>query len=477
MSRGANIRSNRTAGRIGKTALVAAGLAMGGSALAQEGSALLLTFGINSKLSYEDNPDLSDPAGDSEVELSNKLSFGLSSETRNQTLRLSLSGDLRFGDVSESDEGLDDPTLDFLYRVQGSRSQLSLTASYKHSELSLIDSTSDDSSDDDTLNDVVDDIDDTIVVGSDSADRIDSSVGFQFITGLDRPLRFTLTGRHSEREFRDTDDPDLFDSQTDRLAMAVDLQFSSTVTAGIRASTNRYSAEDTEDTERRTDSASLTLSYQIDEVTSFNASLGQTSVETTKSGVTSETDGASGSVSLSRELPRGTISLSYARSISSSGANNTVSLGRSFTFPAGSLRLDVGVTEVSSGTISLVGSASYSHELKRGQLDFGLTRSVNTDSDGDDVLRTRASLGANYQLTQLTSVSMDFGFARVEDGGAGSVSTANQVDANLALNRSLTEDWALSAGYRYKLIDNDGGTTADSNAVFVSLGRTFQVRP
>lgn len=130
-------RSRSLVGHAGIGALIAAGVVMGSTALAQQGTGMRAVFGVNQGFSADSNRrlELSDP-GRSLVSTTG-LSFGLSSQTRNQQFSLQSGINARAFDIPGEGRGLrlDSPSLRASYRRDGARSGIALTADISRTPL------------------------------------------------------------------------------------------------------------------------------------------------------------------------------------------------------------------------------------------------------------------------------------------------------------------------------------------------------
>lgn len=109
-----------------------------------------------------------------------------------------------------------------------------------------------------------------------------------------------------------------------------------------------------------------------------------------------------------------------------------------------------------------------------------LSHDNEPSGDGDQVVRNRATIGFNHQLTPLTTARLNIDYADNVDviGSEGDQTsdegTSRYTSVRPAVAWQLTEDWSLEAQYRfrYRLFDDDGGD-AMSNSVFLTLQYNF----
>ena len=67
--------------------------------------------------------------------------------------------------------------------------------------------------------------------------------------------------------------------------------------------------------------------------------------------------------------------------------------------------------------------------------------------------------------------------ADVKDVGVGSVSEATRADFRIEYRYQINRDWDWRIGYIGRYRENAAGTTANSNAIVTSVGRSFSIRP
>ncbi|MEX5730243.1 hypothetical protein Ga0609869_003596 [Rhodovulum iodosum] len=450
-------------------------LLMAGTAPAQETGGLRMVFGVESSLRSDDNFEL-DPDADGHTTLwDTRLSFGLVSETRTARLALDLGTTARLAEFPDSSEsGFEAPSARLSYTRESARSRISVDANWEKADIRFLSPFSDP-----VL--ILDEETGEPFLVSDPGNRERADLGLRLETGLDTPLGLVLTARHNALRYSDTVDPDYYDRESNSLSARLRLRFSPVTTGYVTASQRLFSAEDTPDTDRETRRLGIGLDHAIDAATVFEAEIDTVRIETEKTtgGVrrTDVDEGLDASLSLSRELSNGRARLSYTHDTTTTGSRDTLRLGRSLELPRGGLSVSVGATEGEAGETALVGEVGYTHELPRGGLRLGLSRAVSTSDDDEDVLRTRLNAGWEHEIGALSSLSLDMGYAQIEDGGTGDTTERERANLRLAYNRLLAQDWRLSAGVEHRLDREEGNPDAHSNAVFVTIRRNFSIRP
>ena len=105
----------------------------------------------------------------------------------------------------------------------------------------------------------------------------------------------------------------------------------------------------------------------------------------------------------------------------------------------------------------------------RGYRDYGL------DSEGDDTLFYGLGIGVEREINSLSSWGIDLTGRNQIDTENPDVADLDQIDATARYTRDLTQDVSATLGYRLRLQTEDG--SAQSNAVFVTFGRSWSRRP
>jgi hypothetical protein len=65
----------------------------------------------------------------------------------------------------------------------------------------------------------------------------------------------------------------------------------------------------------------------------------------------------------------------------------------------------------------------------------------------------------------------------VAGSGGPDVDDTSRADLRATYRRDLTRDWQLSTGYEYRIREESDIGEATSNRVFLTLERSFAVRP
>lgn len=439
---------------------------------AQDGG-LQMTLGVRSTLRSDSNYSLSNPSNGRGTVFDTQLSFGLISETRNSRLAFTASTTARAARLpapAGSVSGIEDPLFQLNYSREGARSSLTLNARYNRADL-----------------DFVDPLTDQVLIADPSAPggltlvnatgtRTNLQYGLGFRTGIDMPVGLNLQLNHRELDYSGTVGPSLYDTQTDSATLGLRFDLTPAMTANVTLSASDYVARDAASTRRENRSLSFGLSQNVSEALNLSANVGLSRNTTTRLGASTLREGATFALAATRNLPTGNVGLSYSRSIDSNGNRDTLRVSHSQETQLLSAAMSLGLTRGSSGTTSIVANANISRDFARGELSASLSRGVTTNDSLNDVLTTRANAAYTHNINPVSSLAFGVTFARTEDGGTGVTTTTDRSSVNITYNRALTEDWDMSAGFEHRRLTNTAGT-AQGNAVFVSLGRSFDLRP
>lgn len=451
----------------------------GGPMLAQqegdpEAGGPALTFGLRSTVSATDDYNLGGNAPEKATLFDSRLSFGYADRRANDAFSIDLNGVLRANDPTESSRILDDRNLRLEYDRASANSALSVGADY-----SLASVTSFDPFDENQFfeDDPLEESD--LAEGQGTREQIGARFSLQ--TGLSAPLGFTLTGRYRERNFTDTTDQDLFDSQLVNVAATTRFTFSPVTETRVVLRYEDYTADDVPNTERQSSSVNLGLTQALSQTDILDVSLGYQQIETDETlpaGRQSDKQtGVIGSIDLTRELTRGTIGTSLAVREGVNGSTTTWVVRRATPLPLGALEISFGATRDVDDAIRPVGSLAFTRDMKRGTLTAALEQQLTTSSQLNELRTTRASLDYLYEINSVSNLFFKADFAAFDQAGGPTVNDTVRTDLQAIYSRELTRDWRFTAGYEYRWRDEENVGNDTSNRFFVSLEREFVVRP
>ena len=426
---------------------------------------------FESELVVDDNRGLAVNSPGVTTTLNNRLSFGILSETPVSSLALRLGANLRIEERPSGggDNGFHDPSVQLDYSLSGANSLLTATARYATSRVS-------DTSFVDLDGDL---LADDLIVDEGDLERI--NFGVRFASGIEGPLGYSIELTRDERDYSDVTDVDLFDRTTDTAEFIASMQLSPVARGRVILQWEDYSAEDEDLTNRTTTGYGFGVEYAINPALTIDAELINQTIdtETTILGITSATerDELVGNLILTQELPNGTAGLEFSHTIREFSDRTSLEFDRAFELPNGSFAFGIGVSDSSTGSSSVVGSLDYTQELVDGMISLGLRQSASTNEDSEDVLTTSIDISYLKEITAASALDVSFGLGRSEDAGAGSVDEITRAEFEIALRRELTEEWDWRVGYRARYSKEVGAPSANSNAIFATIDRSFSLRP
>jgi len=432
---------------------------------------LQVDIGVSSKLTVDDNFQLQPSSAGTSTIWDNTLTFGLSNVTGVQDLTVNGSGVFRYGDIpGRSLSGFEDPNLRFRYRLDGVNSQLTLTGRYRHVDREFLDPFQ-----------IEQEETNAGAFYSGGGTMTIRNAGMSYVTGLNDPLTFTLSLSHDEKDYDAAAlaaNARLFDTKNDDVNATVALKVSPVTSLRFNAGYAHYTAEDTPQTDRTTTDYSIGVVQDINPVLLLDARLGVTEVETDTLTGTTQRDGVTGAVTLTQTLANGTAFLAVDSTVNQNGARETFRFGRNLQLPLGTFSGSLGATHAPSGNTYAVAALAYSRQLKSSNVSVSLNRAVNTNNSSEDVLDTRLTVAYGYDINNNSRLNFSVNWGRSESAGIGAAPTIERTTLRAAYTHDLTQDWALTGGVLLRhRSDSSAPGDAQSNSVFVTLGRTFSFRP
>ena len=421
---------------------------------------LHLTFDVAQRFEADSNRNLTAPSPGSSFHSTTKLGFGLVSVTRTQSLTLNAGASLRLirEPATSSKLALDEPNLDFDYKLEAARTALQLDGYYRMSDVSLIIS------------------DDADLFGP--GDRVTYGLGGEIEIGKTAPFGLTFRAGHDVKDYTGTTSPSLFDTRRTNLGLTARLQFSPVSEGYLRADHDTYKAKDAPLTERRTERYSFGLTRALSKSATLDASIGYNRIETdlTTGGLRSTTqeDGATGALGLTYAMVNGSLTANLDRTVNQNGGRTSISIGRALEFTQSALSASIGATRGQSDATRLTGSLNWRHDLPQGNLTADLTRSVTNGDNDEDALRTRLSFAYNHEINDLSSFGVSLSQTINDEIFTGTQTENTRL--GVTYQHALTSDWNMDIGYTYRTRKETGLTRANSHAIFLELSRSFSIR-
>ncbi len=452
MVRSRTIRRNILRG----AGLLGAGLAAV-PALAQDEGGLRMVFGIEQRLDAGRNIGLEVPDEGDSISATTRLSFGLSDRTGLSALELNASTALVVENTPDTDGteiSVGRPDLAFAFTREVPNALVGVTAHYREDD--------------------VDAFDDDLTEDADEGTRTDYGAGIRLETGRTDPLGFAAGLSHDVTEYQDVTDPDLNDIRTTRLDLETSLRFSEVLTGRVGLAASRAEEEDAASTLTESLTASAGFDYTVSERMTLGLSLGHTRIDTEEFGVTRRETGPFARLDLTYAMANGSATAALAVATDADeGTRTTFEIGRSLELPMGAFSARLGVTNADEAGTDVIGGLLWSRALPDSRIEIGLERSVSYDDDDDEtVVDTAFSVAWSQDVNALSSIGLDLSYEisdapseRVEETGIGAT-----------WRYSLTPDWRLDTGVRYRVRDDLDGR-AESPSAFVAVSRSFDFRP
>ncbi|NBZ89663.1 hypothetical protein [Stagnihabitans tardus] len=406
---------------------------------------LVLDLGLTG--SQATNPDLSTPA-ESASDLGLRFGLAFASVTRDQSFLLSL------GAAAQSGEGLSAPGLNLSYKRQGANAAVTLTASHTDAEAGAEDALT-------------------------ATGRVrDSDLAFTGQWGLQGRIGLDLSAQAHVKDYSLTTDPSVYDQASQSLGLGLTFRG---LGAGDLSLSWRQTAADFDDllqTDRESQSLSLSYLRPLDAATVLTVSLGTTEAETRKLGlVFARSNGLTGALALKRQMATGSAELGLQIERDANGARQTLQFARDLALASGKLSARIGYSSRSGDAGQAVGELTWSQELPSDSLSLSLSRQVALNEDEADTLRSTLGASWSHKLGENSQLGLSWGLSSLISAGTAAVDDATRQSLTASYGRALTPDWALRAGVTLTEIDRETTGTASDAAVFVTIGRKFVLLP
>ena len=443
-----------------------AGLGLGASALAlaafaQDAPPPRLVLDLGASLTHATNPDLVTSGAKSDTTAA--LTFGLqgAATTRDTALRYGLSGQLQSGG------GIGDPTLTFSYQRQGQGSsfRFDLQASDQAVDLS------------EPLTLANGQISTAALVAT--TGRVQASTAtLGFETGKDARLGFEFAATLAARDYSQTSDPSVYDSQSDSLQATAHLRDVAGGNLDLTAASSQTRAEDIFRSRQQSQSLGLSYSQQLASGLTLTGSLGTTTAETRRLGiVTASSSGLTAGLGATQALADGSAALGLTLDRDARGARQSLTLGRELALKTTKLSAQIGYTTRDGGPGTATGSLTLATELPADSLALQLSRQMVLNSDDQDTAETTASADWSHKVGPTSSLSLGYSLSAVTGLGGAAVDGVTRQSLTASWSQDLARDWALRAGVTLRALDRDSTGSARDDAVFLTISRKFGLQP
>jgi hypothetical protein len=432
---------------------------------------------------------------DDEVALRTGLGLEYVTRTRDQALRFTLDTDVDFGE-----DGLDRdaflPDARVRYAFDNETTLLTFSARYTVREVEGIGFLLDGEAVD--IDAGVDDLDQALIDGDD-LERVEddgrlvttsADLGLQLFRRA--PVGLEFGADVLRRDYRDTTDPELDDSEAVGFGGALRLTPRPGLDFRLTAQRSELTDEDQLDSETTIQRYGARVDWQATPGTAL--ALGLTRIEReeernafvvlgdrvvlTGQRETIDNSGLGVDAAITQARPNGTRALTFSRRLTDESAILELGVARALDLPnGGRLEAGIGWADFEDGGDTLTGRLAYSTQLAPNLgVQARLTRTAGTNSEDQNIALTRGALTLTRRVTPTARVGLDMALARrdVIDGFQ-----ADQTNGSVGLNyeQALTPDWALSARYTHAASRTSGEDTERENRFSISVGRSFTFRP
>ncbi len=416
-----------------RTGLVSGGLAccILSVAVAQDGGQRLtgtLRQGVEADTNFDLDPVSPGTTGRSTT----ALGISYLTETRTQSFQLSGDTSLRvlYGPDGETEFTL--PSLTARYTRTSARAQFEAGSQFRQDPVSFL-RPAELEFDDESNPLPPSNLDDIKGTGTRFRYGADTAVTL----GIGGPREWRTSLGFTRTEF-DAAAPNLNDTERFVADTAVRLRFSPVLDGVLSAQASFFSADDTEQTERDRYTLRAGVDYAINPRLSSNAGVGYSILDTTESGVTTQSDGIAADLGLTYQLP------------------NT------------RLNTSLGVENTADDEIIFTGVVSLRATLPDGTITAGLNRSLSFGDDGEQVAETAARLRYSHPINSVSSANLGLTYSLREDLDVATVDNITRISFSTGYERTLTRRANLSLGYAYRLRD-EGADEAESHSVSMNI--------
>lgn len=421
------------------------------------------SFDVTQRLEYSDNPDL-EIEDDPDFFGRTILAFDLESATPLENFTLSLGTDIEEGRNDRSSVDLTNSFVRLGYDRATRNANIGTSLRYRESDTSS--SFFDDDFDTDGR-----------IINQDSGTRQNYGFGLTGAVGVEAPIGASFSLDYSELRYSGTEDPDLTDRSTLDTSAQINFRIDPRIIARLTTKYRDFDAQGN-GTSRETTGFGAGVELEFSPTLSGDFAASYDSIE--RSGdETGTDDGVSFSAGLTQDLTNGTIGATFSSDVSSNddGRRSFFTIDRTMDLSKrAALSYSLGGTSSETSSFEPLVNVDYRYALPTGQLTFGMSQRVNTDSDNQEQVNTTLNAGYQQQINSLSSIGADFSlFDRNELGEFAD--DGRRVSLSLSYQYALTRDWGLVGGVSRTLSTSDNEADRSSNTVFVGLQRNFSWNP
>lgn len=427
-----------------------------------------LVFNLSTGLNWSDNPDLSNPATGAGGRFDTGVGLAFNSATRTSSLALTLDGVLRAGGQGTAgSNGFKNPGVKLEYKIDTGNTRLGLSLTDRRAPVSL--------SAPATLPDgSVLSSDLVAVTGTVTTEQL----GFRIETGITRPLALSLSGNYNGRTYSDTAATSVYDSHARSLQAGMDWRIDSLDTLSLTGAASATDYANASATRQRNRSLGLGYTRKLRPDLTLTTSLSEGTSTSNAFGIVAErSSGLSGSIGLTQDLPNGTASVTLDSKRDALGTRQSLSFGRALTLPTGRLDASLGLSARAGESPQAVGSLRWERTLPTDTFSVNLSRQVTLNADTVDQVSTVLGLTWAHRINDLSRLNLSFNLAETGGAGGGVVNGASRKTFTSTWSHDLVQDWQVSAGYTYRMLDQASTNPARSGTVFLTLNRKITLLP
>jgi hypothetical protein len=394
---------------------------------------------------------MANPSPGNSFEFLNSFEFGVRTATRTSAVDLAIGASLDSKELAGlgNSTGLFDPYAKASFTREGPNSNLSLDGSLKRTDL------------------------DTSRLSYDAGggDLQAASIGGRFTFGVDAPFGGSVGARYSQDDYIGNSDPDNDDNETRQWDARADIALNSKVTLSPTVSQVDYRVDDAFNTRTLTSSAGLTATAAVSETLSVDASASREEIDVTLLGVTTTSSAPGWTLGATVETASSSQRFAVGQALSTNGTRTSLSFDRSFETASNTGGFGIGLVRTASGGNEWTVSANLTQPFSNGALSVNISRAVITASGGEEEVKASLDTDLRYELSEEASVVLGFDLGQSYDTASGPSGSDGKLSASY--ERKVTDEWDLVAGYEHRFDDNGGGTVTRSNAVFVTMSRSW----
>jgi hypothetical protein len=406
---------------------------------APEGSASMLSVTISQSVEANTNYRLDQDSPGTSYYGDSRIALDLFKQTETQTFATGI--DTGFRPLWEAGEDFDlvaaSPSTAYLsYAQEGADTAFDSLFRLRSSEV-----------DDDILIDDVNDVPTPLEgIGTARQTRIDGNVGF--LLGTQSPSSYEFRLRGTSIDYSDADEGlDLVPRQNASAEVTWDLAVTPVLSTVVSAAYDYSNSENTLDTEVRTASIDAGLAYER-----------------------SETLRVRGGIGYSDREQRQNVSFNNTNRTSQRDTGPLVRADMRYTTPNVTFLANAQFTTAAPQN-RLTGNLSAIYTLPRGRVMGQVFQNYSNGSEGDDDRITGAGIGLERDINTVSSIGLNAAWAQQVDL-EGDDDDIKRTTLTARYTREITEAVVAQVGYSYRSRDRDG--SADSNEVFLVIGRTFE---